>query len=68
MSREEEFITEYKKVFNESNQIKTCGREECKRLIELADDIETSVKHGCTKTGMMNTDSIKTLYERTIGK
>jgi hypothetical protein len=68
MGKEEEFVAEYKKVFNESEAVRVCGREECKRLIQLADEIDNSVEHGRAEVGMMNTDSIKSLYERIIGK
>lgn len=63
MSCKEEFINTYNKVFNAEGNIKSCGREYCKQLIELAIQIGDKDKHyGEVRTGFMDTDNIKELY------
>lgn len=52
------YIRLFSKVFDENNNVKACGRENCKQLIELADLIEKGKKHGNILTGCMNVDSV----------
>jgi len=54
----------YDKVFDKNENIKACGREICKALIEISDFIETDVSHGDLKTGNMNIDNIKELNSK----
>ena len=55
------FLGLYDLVFDENGNIKACGREICKELIILANQIEKNVKHGDETTGMMEVDTIKSL-------
>lgn len=55
------FLGLYDLVFDENGNIKACGREVCKELIVLANQIEKNVKHGDETTGMMEVDTIKSL-------
>lgn len=55
------FLGLYDLVFDKDGNIKACGREVCKELIVLANQIEKNVKHGDETTGMMEVDSIKSL-------
>ena len=55
------FLGLYDLVFDENGNIKACGREICKELIVLANQIEKNVKHGDETTGMMEVDTIKSL-------
>ena len=55
------FLVLYDLVFDKDGNIKACGREICKELIVLANQIEKNVKHGDETTGMMEVDTIKSL-------
>jgi len=55
------FLGLYDLAFDENGNIKACGREVCKELIVLANQIEKNVKHGDETTGMMDVDTIKSL-------
>ena len=55
------FLGLYDLVFDKDGNIKACGREICKELIVLANQIEKNVKHGDETTGMMEVDAIKSL-------
>ncbi len=55
------FLGLYDLVFDKDGNIKACGREVCKELIVLANQIEKNVKHGDETTGMMEVDTIKSL-------
>lgn len=57
-----EFLKAYEEVFDTAGNVKPCGREKCKRLIILADKLETGVSHGDACTGIMDINSIKSLY------
>lgn len=57
----------YNRVFNENGEIKTCGREVCKTLINAINQ-ETSVYVGNPETGMMNIDNIKAEYKKIMEK
>lgn len=59
----EEFLKLYEKVFNENNNIKICGRQNCINLIEAAQKIEPNIDFGNVKTGFMNTQNLKNLKE-----
>ena len=55
------FLGLYDLVFDKDGNIKACGREVCKELIVLANQIEKNVKHGDETTGMMEVDTIRSL-------
>lgn len=55
------FLGLYDLAFDENGNIKACGREVCKELIILANQIEKNIKHGDETTGMMEVDTIKSL-------
>lgn len=40
----QEFLKCYETVFNPDNSIRVCGRENCKKLIELAEELCPGVK------------------------
>lgn len=54
----EAFLEQFNKVFKEDNTVKACGRLECKKLINLANTLETNVDHGNVKTGQMEVAKI----------
>ena len=58
------FCSLYKLAFDDDGYIKTCGREMCKEMIILANQIEPAVSHGSVETGFMDVSSIQALYER----
>jgi hypothetical protein len=60
------FIVQYFEVFNEDGSVKLCGRENCKKLIALADQLDDSESHGNIENGNMNIESIKSVHERVI--
>lgn len=55
---EQKFLTQFNEVFDDNYEIKSCGRNDCIRLIELARQIEPSVNFGSIKTGFMNTTNL----------
>lgn len=62
------FLDNYKNVFDSQGNIKACGRDKCKELIKLANNIEPEVFHGDLKTGYMNIASMKALYNKLQNK
>lgn len=58
-----EFKSLYKQVFDENGNIKACGRETCIELIRAAAELDGKTKYGNLKTGFMNIDNLKALYE-----
>ncbi len=68
MTIEDKFEQEFKKVFTDNNTVKACGREECKKIIEIAKEIDNERYYGSIETGLMNTDNIVKLHERIMDK
>ena len=66
MSLEEKFKQEYKNVFTDDNTVKACGRNNCKKLIELAIELDSVENYGNIDTGIMNVDNIVKLHDRII--
>ena len=56
------FNTQYKKVFNEDGTVKACGRNECKKLIDIASKNKEFMPYGDDYTGRMNIDNMNKLY------
>ena len=56
------FLALYNTAFSQDGEILACGREVCRELICIADQIEREKKHGNPTTGMMDVDAIKLLY------
>lgn len=54
----------YKEVFSDNGEVRLCGREQCKELVneleELRNDLN-SVDIGSSTTGFLNIDGIKKL-------
>lgn len=59
------FRTDYQKVFTPEGQIKPCGREACKELIEDANRIGIG-DFGNEETGVMNVDAIRGMYDELL--
>ena len=58
----QEFLKCYETVFNPDNSIRVCGRENCKKLIELAEELCPGVKKfGSKETGFINEEEIMKL-------
>lgn len=68
MIPEERFKEEYKKVFTDDSKVKACGRDECKKLIELAKEIDSKTYYGDIYTGLMNIDNMIKLHERLMDR
>lgn len=68
MIPEERFKEEYKKVFTDDNKVKACGRDECKKLIELAKEIDSKTYYGDIYNGLMNIDNMIKLHERLMDR
>lgn len=63
------FTELYNKVFNSDGTVKSCGRKYTMELIILANSIKPNVDFGSTRTGFMNTENLKALYEElNVGK
>ena len=68
MTPEERFKEEYKKVFTDDNKVKACGRDECRKLIEVAKEVDSKTYYGDIYTGLMNIDNMIKLDERLMDK
>ena len=55
----EKVIEQYKKVFDEEGNVKLCGREACKKLIELCSEIVPNVDFSSLESGFMNVKNIQ---------
>lgn len=60
---EKVFVKLYTEVFDEKGSIKACGRVKCMELIKTAVELDGKTKYGNLKTGFMNVDNLKALYE-----
>ena len=57
------FLQLYKEVFDVDGNIKACGRDTCKKLIEAANIIDNRVNYGSVNSGFMNVDELHALYK-----
>ena len=57
----ERFLGLYDLAFDKDGNIQACGRDVCKELIAIANQIEKGVRHGDETTGMMDTEALKKL-------
>lgn len=64
---ENRFLVLYKQVFNNDGGVKLCGRDVCKELILLSNQIEPSVNHGNVNTGFIEIKAIRNVYKRICG-
>ena len=64
MADKQAFLNTYKLVFDKDNNFKDCGREVCKKLITLANEVEPNVSHGNTYSGMVNANLMRSLKEK----
>lgn len=53
----------YNVVFDKNGNVKACGREACKRLIDLCKKQWKGVDFGNSETGYMNIENIKAYVE-----
>lgn len=67
MTKEEMFEKRYREVFTKDNEVKACGRAECKELIKISIELDNSKKYGDIENGIMNIDNIVELHERITG-
>lgn len=68
MTPEERFKEEYKKVFTDDNKVRVCGRDECKKLIEVAKEVDNETYYGDIYTGLMNIGNMIKLHERLMDR
>ena len=59
-----QFLEQFNKVFDENLNVKPCGREEVKKLIELANAYDNSKSYGNLANGFMYEDNIIDLYKK----
>ena len=60
----DKIMEQYNKVFDEQGNIRKCGREECKKLIELCEAFQSDIDFGSLQTGFMNVKNIKKLVNK----
>lgn len=53
-------------VFDKDGNIKSCGREACKKLILACEKIKPGVDFGNSENGFMNVENIKALYNESV--
>ena len=58
------FKEKYHEVFDDNGNIKPCGRLITKELISMCMSIEHNTDFGNDKTGFMNVENIKKLYDK----
>ena len=61
-----DFLFKYGRVFDESGNIRLCGRNACADLIEACQKIasDKSVYYGNMSTGFMEVENIQNLYKK----
>lgn len=59
----QELKTQFGNVFGTNFTVKPCGREEVKKLIELAEKYDNSKNYGNLVTGFMFKDNLIDLYK-----
>lgn len=64
IQKKQMFRNRFDIVFDDNLNIKPCGRDATRALIELADEIEPDVVHGNMHTGQMNVHMIRQLYDK----
>ncbi len=57
------FVEQFDKVFDKDGNVKACGRDNCKKLISMANAISNEANYGDIQTGMMNVVSMKSLRD-----
>lgn len=57
----------YKEVFDEQGNVKACGRDRCKMLMQLAHKLDAGANFGDTNAGYMNIEAMKELHAKLIG-
>lgn len=60
---EKEFLKLFGEVFY-YGKVRGCGREKCRQLIHLADQVEPEIIHGNPKNGMIDISVMLALKER----
>ena len=58
MEKLEIFKQQFEKVFDEEGNVKACGREACKELINMCKVQDSQTDFGDPMTGMMNVRNI----------
>ena len=60
------FIKLYNEVIDNNGNVKVCGRDKCKELIEISDKIDKNTYYGNINTGMLNIEALKTLHNKVV--
>ena len=56
----------YDEVFDSNGNVKLCGREKCKKLIDACKNAYKGVDFGDSETGYMNIDNIKKYVKQEV--
>lgn len=59
-----EIKKQYEKIFDVNGNVKSCGRTECIKLIELMQELNPNVDFGNIHTGFMNVSNINEYYRK----
>lgn len=62
----DKFELAYNDVFTKDGFVKPCGRQKCQALIRICESLDATGTYGDAKTGFMNIEHIKELYQKTI--
>ena len=65
LEEQEKLTRAFNAVFDGKNQVKSCGREACSKLIHIMGKY-SSVNVGDESTGILNVDAMKSEYYRVI--
>lgn len=60
------FISLYNEVIDNNGNIRACGRDKCKELIEISNKIDSNTYYGNNETGMMNIETLRKLYSKVV--
>lgn len=65
MSIKRSFLQQYYVCFEHNGKVKICGREACKLLISMAQELThtTDMRYGDVTTGLMEEEALKELYK-----
>lgn len=60
----QDFVKQYAVCFDSVGSVKVCGRDECKKLIDLAMSVDSTLCYGDIENGFMHVGNMQSLYER----
>lgn len=63
-SKKQQFLNAFSDVFDANLNITACGRDKCRTLIKLCQEIDPAQNFGNPETGIMHVLNIRVLFEK----